>query len=239
MLVNAKNRYQAFAIHLAISSIIVATVLSLILFIWFPYEFIKVGGLQGLKILIGVDIVLGPLLTLIVYKPGKKHLALDLTIIAIIQLSCLGAGLYQIYQERPVLQLLDDNGLHIIPQGDFREHGINFEGLKLPGDIPKFAIMDLPMDRQKASSVKFTFEFDQLLPYPLATQHYKPVSQLSTNEYNKRINFLYEHMANKDKEKIDLLEKYLETCTWVPAYSSHFQGYACVDRHEGAIKFLQ
>jgi hypothetical protein len=52
------------------------------------------GGWEGLRIVIAVDLVLGPLLTLVVYKAGKSSLTFDLSCIAIFQIACLGGGVW-------------------------------------------------------------------------------------------------------------------------------------------------
>ena len=52
-------------------------------------------------ILIGVDLVLGPLLTLIVYKQGKPGLKFDLSFIAAVQVAALIYGSYTLHSERP------------------------------------------------------------------------------------------------------------------------------------------
>ena len=43
-------------------------------------------------LMIGVDVVIGPLLTLIVFDPKKKHLKFDLVVIAALQLAALAYG---------------------------------------------------------------------------------------------------------------------------------------------------
>ena len=48
-----------------------------------------------------IDVILGPLLTLLVYKPGKKTLVMDLTVIACLQIAALAYGLHSIADGRP------------------------------------------------------------------------------------------------------------------------------------------
>ncbi|CAG0908405.1 unnamed protein product, partial [Cyprideis torosa] len=49
-----------------------------------------------------VDVVLGPLLTLVVYKPLKTTLKIDLGVIAAVQIAALGYGMYTINQAHPL-----------------------------------------------------------------------------------------------------------------------------------------
>lgn len=69
--------------------------------IWFPGDlFFMDGGWQGLKIIAPIDLVLGPALTLIFYRPWKKSIKLDMSMIATVQILALGFGVYTAYQQR-------------------------------------------------------------------------------------------------------------------------------------------
>ncbi len=98
----AVSRGRAFLSHLGLSATVVGVVCALIFFVWYPYPYFHaMGGWNVLRVLIGVDLVLGPLLTLIVFKPGKWGLKFDLAFIAFVQLAALVYGLTAIYRERP------------------------------------------------------------------------------------------------------------------------------------------
>lgn len=96
-------RFKAFAIHFSLSLIIFLIISYFLIFHWFPAPFFfSEGGWQGMKIMIGVDLVLGPLLTLLIYNPLKrrKEIIIDLSVIVIIQLSALAWGLSNVYSQR-------------------------------------------------------------------------------------------------------------------------------------------
>lgn len=98
----AISRKRAFLTHLSVSALIVAAACGLIFLLWYPHPYFQaVGAWNVLRVLIGVDLVVGPLLTLIVFKPGKPGLKFDLCVIAVLQLAALGYGLTVIYSERP------------------------------------------------------------------------------------------------------------------------------------------
>lgn len=97
------SRYQAAAIHFAISFLVFIPVAYLVLERWYPDYFFTIdGGWEGMRIVIGVNLALGPLLTLIVFKHGKPGLKFDLTLIGLVQGICLLAGLYIVYANRPL-----------------------------------------------------------------------------------------------------------------------------------------
>jgi hypothetical protein len=103
MTLTSLNRWQASAIHLALSAAIGAAVIALMLAVWYPPPyFVAMGGDTLILILIGVDVVIGPLLTLIVFDPRKKSLKFDLAVIALLQLSALAYGIHVMFEARPV-----------------------------------------------------------------------------------------------------------------------------------------
>src|SRR5919108_4111834 len=96
------TRWRAAAAHLAISAGIAAAVLGLMLVFWYPPPlFQAMGGIGLALILVGVDVVMGPALTLVVFKSGKPGLKFDLAAIAICQLAALAYGCHIISLARP------------------------------------------------------------------------------------------------------------------------------------------
>jgi len=117
------SRFQAFVIHLLISSAILGGFLCIVFFIWYPQPFFVVEGLvQIVWVLVGVDIVLGPTLTLIVFKPGKPSLKWDMSIIAGIQIIGFIYGAHTFYVERPAFAVIyDSDYFDVIPASDMKD----------------------------------------------------------------------------------------------------------------------
>jgi hypothetical protein len=97
------NRYQAFAVHMAISLVIFFILSLCITQYWYPgILFDTDNGWKAIGMIIGIDLILGPLLTIIVFNPKKSSLKFDLSIIALIQVAALIYGSWTIHQTRPV-----------------------------------------------------------------------------------------------------------------------------------------
>lgn len=97
------NRWKASLAHLAISAAIGVAVVTLMLVVWYPRPYFKaMGGDMLILLLIGVDVVIGPLITLIIFDPGKKALKFDLSVIAALQLAALAYGCHVMFESRPV-----------------------------------------------------------------------------------------------------------------------------------------
>ena len=96
------TRWRAAGVHLLISACIAAAVLALMLAIWYPPPLFEAMGGAGLAmIVIGVDVVMGPALTLVVFRSGKRGLKFDLAVIAAFQLAALVYGCYVVSLARP------------------------------------------------------------------------------------------------------------------------------------------
>jgi hypothetical protein len=96
------SRGRAFLFHLLASALLAAAAATVVLLAWYPYPYRAVtGGLNTAWIQLGVFLAAGPLLTLILFKPGKRGLALDLVVVALLQLAALVHGLAVLYRDRP------------------------------------------------------------------------------------------------------------------------------------------
>lgn len=97
------KRFKFFLSHLAISFFIALIVVGVVFFIWYPTPLAHAVGVTHIFLMmLAIDVIVGPLLGLLVYKEGKKNLKMDLSIIILIQLSALSYGVYSIAQGRPV-----------------------------------------------------------------------------------------------------------------------------------------
>lgn len=97
------SRWKAAGIHLLLSVAIAAAVVVFMLTVWYFWPlFEAAGGSHLILILVGVDVTLGPLITLIIFKSGKKGLKFDLTVIALCQLAALAYGVHTLYLARPI-----------------------------------------------------------------------------------------------------------------------------------------
>jgi hypothetical protein len=97
-----KSKFKAMSIHLAVSIGIAACVLLLVFIVWYPSPLhTAIGVTQIFLIVLAVDLVIGPLLTFVVFKRDKKTLKFDLGVIALLQLAALAYGLYTVAIGRP------------------------------------------------------------------------------------------------------------------------------------------
>ena len=81
-----KSRITAALLHLLMSASVIAALLAVIFFIWYPTPYFQISGaLAPVLVLVSVDLLIGPLLTLVVYNTEKKSLKADLAVIVVWQ----------------------------------------------------------------------------------------------------------------------------------------------------------
>ncbi len=100
-----KDRFKAGGIHLGISLTIALLAAALVFGLWYPYPYREIsGGRELFLIVVLVDVILGPLITLAVFNRAKpwSELRRDLASVALIQLSALGYGVWTVSVARPV-----------------------------------------------------------------------------------------------------------------------------------------
>lgn len=150
------SKRRAFLTHLAISATVVGTVCGVIFFFWYPSPYFEIRGTwRILRVLIGVDLIVGPTLTLILFRPNKPGLALDVAMIATIQLSALLYGSASIFQERPYYAIFAVDRFEILAKYEVDAAAVaetTFADKPLVG--PVLAVASIPSDPA---------EFQQLL----------------------------------------------------------------------------
>jgi hypothetical protein len=114
-------RIRAFAVHLTLS-VLVATVVALLVFVaWFPPPYREIsGGGELFTLVVAVDVVLGPLITLLVFDRRKpsRELRRDLSIVVILQIAGLLYGLHTVYLARPAILALEGTRLRVVRVAD-------------------------------------------------------------------------------------------------------------------------
>ncbi len=100
-----KSRLSAAGIHLALSLVVAAVAAWLVFALWYPYPYRDIsGGRELFLIVVAVDVIMGPFLTLSVFDRSKPAAVLrrDLTVVGLLQVAALVYGLWTVAIVRPV-----------------------------------------------------------------------------------------------------------------------------------------
>lgn len=107
--------------HLIVSFLLAALVALLIFFLWYPAPYYKVsGGLELFFLVISVDVICGPLLTLILSNSSKpkRELKRDISLVIVVQLMALSYGLVSLYYARPVYLAYEGDRFRLVGAAD-------------------------------------------------------------------------------------------------------------------------
>lgn len=119
------NRIKFFLSHLCISVLVALIVICVVFVLWYPSPLAKAAGVTHIFLmLLVIDVILGPLLGLLVYKEGKKTLKMDLTVIILIQIAALSYGLYSIAQARPVWIAFNNDRFELVRNNELKTENI-------------------------------------------------------------------------------------------------------------------
>ena len=106
------TKLKATGIHISLSLAVFIYLAYQIYYNWYPQPYFSIdGGWQGIRLVAGVDLVLGPLLTFLIFDLSKsrKEIVFDLMTIVTIQFGALAYGVYATYSQRPVaIVIIDD-----------------------------------------------------------------------------------------------------------------------------------
>ncbi len=119
------TRWQASGVHLLLSAVIAAVALALMLLVWYPHPlFVAAGGNDLLFLLVGVDVIIGPLITLIIFKAGKKGLKFDLAAIGVLQLAALIYGVGIVFLARPAFVVFVKDRFEVVTAVELRPENL-------------------------------------------------------------------------------------------------------------------
>lgn len=154
------DRLKAFSVHLACSATVAGILAYLVFGIWYPGQLDKAVGVEHLYLVIlVVDASLGPLITFVVYRKGKKYLKLDLAIIVFLQLAALGYGVHTVAEGRPAWIVFNVDRFDVVRAGEVSDTyrakaAPEYQGLSWLG--PRWVAAALPEDSQAKDELLFT-----------------------------------------------------------------------------------
>ena len=236
----AFSRWAAAGLHLLISVLIALIVVAAMFFLWYPTPYFQAMGGGGLLMLVtGVDVVLGPLITLIIFNTKKKSLKFDLTCIAIVQMVALAYGVSTMFQARPVYTVFNEDRFDVIIAADMNSTECAkvtdgaFKSLSFTG--PQIVAMETPSDikelrRMQESGIDSRAFSQYYVPYDAKAKEAAAVAKPFT-EWQKT------HSTTAEKLKSFLSAKAIDESKagFLPLYTRNEDMTVVLDRDTGKI----
>lgn len=200
-----KAATRAALIHFLISFVLIVGLVAYVLLAWFPDGLhLLTGGLGLFFVLVVVDLVCGPGLTMILYDPDKSKLKwrIDIALIVTIQIAALSYGVVQISKTRPIFLAFEGDRFRVVQVLDIdlsriSEAPIALQSFSLTGPRPLGVRLAESNDRDYLSSVQESirgfhpaFRPSRWLPYDAQVGQIrsvaKPLSALEVNDLNSK-----------------------------------------------------
>ena len=112
---------KAISWHISGSVLAALAVTALVFEVWFPHPYRQLAGSTELFfIVMGGNVVCGPLLTLVVFNPAKpkRELLMDLSLVVVLQLAALAYGILTVHQARPLYLVHEVDRFKVIALAD-------------------------------------------------------------------------------------------------------------------------
>lgn len=117
-----KTKLKATGVHFSLSLIVFFILAYQVFYVWYPMPYFSIaGGWQGVRIIAAVDLVLGPLITFLIFDLSKsrREITFDLLTIATIQIGALIYGVATTYEQRPVAIVVVDEYIVAAIESDY------------------------------------------------------------------------------------------------------------------------
>ena len=209
-----REKMKAAGIHLLMSVLIISFVFCLIYFVWYPAPFYEEsGGRRLIEIIFGVDLVLGPLLTLIVFNKNKslKTNLWDVAVIACFQMFALGYGVNSVFKARPVFVAFEYDRFTVVHANDIDPAQIFSGQTVFPGGLPvcgpELLGVKRPVDESdKLNSMMQSLGGTTAAAQPMLWDFYEKLSPEIIAK-SKNVKFLMEKFPNRVTDIASILRK--------------------------------
>ncbi len=205
-----RTKLKATGIHLGLSSIVFVILAYLIVYEWYPGPYFAVdGGWQGIRLVAAVDLVLGPLITFLIFdlRKSRREIVFDLITIATIQVGALIYGIYTTYNQRPLaIVLMDDFAFSTTM--DLYAGTLDSPRLleEYSDQQPPIIYAEIPRDREQLDKVQRIKIDDKILEHAQIWL-YRPPAELAPALRQRQI--LYMQMLDRFEQR-EVYEAWLQ-----------------------------
>ncbi|MGE6441269.1 TfpX/TfpZ family type IV pilin accessory protein [Psychrobacter sp. NPDC078409] len=229
-------KLKAFSWHLLASITIAIISLAIVLLVWYPQPLYQATGVGKIfLVMLGIDVVLGPLLTFIVYKPKKKTLKFDLAVIILLQLTAFAYGFYHIYDGRPAWIVYNVDRFDLVKNNEIDSRKLKnalSEYQKVSNSGPKYIAAVIPTDDREISQQILFDEVGYGIAPSQRPELYQPLDKVNTllAKKSKPIDELYNYNDKVEVEKI--LSQYPTVSSYLPLKASALNMVVLIDKKE-------
>ncbi len=234
-----KDKLIAFGIHLVISLLIALVCSVLVFYVWNPYPlYLSTSIIKIFFLMLIIDLIVGPILTFIVYKKGKRTLIFDLIVIAALQLVALGYGLHTIFQGRPGWIVYNIDRFELIRVNDITTQ--HLKGAKKKYQSPRllgvtYVNAKIPLENLVVRNQILFEELNLGISPAQRPDLYLPITT-AIPDIKKHAQNLEQLKQYNDKAKVEkILNEYPLANAYLPLKTSGIDMTVLVNREKGEV----
>ena len=193
-----REKFVATAIHFLVTLALAACAAALIFLVWFPSPFATmIGGTELFLLVVGCDLALGPLISLVIYnsRKSRRKLIFDYTLVGVVQISALVYGIFVLEGARPVYVAFNADRLEVVTAVEINDREL------AAARTPEYARLPITGPRLVGITVPLTDERNDALLQSLSGNH---------EHFRPRFYVTYESKLERIRAKaktIEALEK--------------------------------
>ena len=232
------NRLKFFLSHFSISIFVALCVIAVVFLCWYPAPLAQAVDVTHIFfMMLVIDIILGPVLGVIVYKDGKKTLKFDLSVIIALQITALIYGVYSIQQGRPAWLAYNVDRFELVRKNELiNEHPeqalLQFQ--KPAWFKPQWVGVEFSNNKDQRNDEMFQEAFGGI-SIAQKPERYVAFAQ-ALPQIKKRARSLNElEQFNDQKQVQKILEKYPEATGYVPLKANAVDMTVLVNKDTGEV----
>jgi len=232
------KRIGFFLGHLSASFLIACLISILVLYSWYPSPLATAVGVTHIFLmLLVIDVILGPLLGLLVYKEGKKTLKFDLSVIILIQIAALCYGVFSIEQGRPAWLVYNVYRFELVRKNELIDTNIQQaqpQFQKPSWFKPQYVATEFAKDTQQRNDEMFAEIFSGI-SIAQRPERYVELTQAKHQIQQRALPLkeLEQYNSKTDVEKA--LAKYPKADAWLPLKANAIDMVVLVNKESASI----
>ena len=154
-----KAKLKAAGLHAGLTTLVAILTAALVFGLWYPDALSSmVAGVSLFMIVMAVEVVLGPSMSLVIYNPekDKAELVRDYTLVGLVQVGALFYGLYTVSISRPVYLVFVKDRIEVVSAVEYAQKDLDEAGLdwqSLPWFGPELICTEIPDDPEEKSDL--------------------------------------------------------------------------------------
>lgn len=227
------TKRNAFLIHLGFSLLIFLILVLMIVYVWYPAPYFDAAyRMKWIKIIAFVDFVLGPVLTLIVFKPGKPSLKMDMTVILLVQLSALSWGVYNAWSVHPKMTVYYDNQVYCLNRSEVLEAKVDSRFVSSPIADQITAVLPYPETIEEKREYLNTGDRKLSMVFRLGEKFVTASAELTAKLDEDKQDFMT--IVNRSEENKKIWETFIQSRGEIkPEW--RFYPFICLDKARALV----